>query len=81
MKYLLLVIFLIIVGCSTSKYFISNEEELYYEKCAGCHRPHDRSEYDSTEWYSIMEKMSKKANLSDEENRMIIKYLTDSKTK
>ncbi|MCL4549372.1 MAG: hypothetical protein M1495_12475 [Bacteroidetes bacterium] len=81
MKYLLSAIFLMIVGCSASKHFTSKGEELYYEKCTGCHRLHDKGEYDSAEWYSIMEKMSKKSHLSDDEGRAIIKYLTDRKTK
>jgi len=81
MKYFLFLIFLCIVACSAVRNYISVEEKVYYEKCSGCHHPHDKDEHNAREWYLIMEKMSKKARLNGDENRMIIKYLTEQTTK
>ncbi len=75
MKYFLYLVFIGIVACSAARNYTSNEEKVYYEKCSGCHRPHDRNEHNAEEWSAVMKKMSKKAHLSDDENRMIIKYL------
>ncbi|MHB8906238.1 MAG: hypothetical protein ACYC4T_03470 [Melioribacteraceae bacterium] len=77
MKYTLLVIFVIIVGCSASKNFISKEEKLYSEKCAGCHRLYPKSELTAQGWKTTMEEMGKRAKLNDEEKKMILTYLTE----
>ncbi len=76
MKYLLLVIFVIIVGCSASKNYISRGEELYSEKCAGCHRLYLKAELTAQEWKITMEKMGKRAKLNDEEKKIVLSYLT-----
>ncbi len=78
MKYLLIVFFLIIVGCSVSKDFTIMREELYYEKCGGCHRLYSKQEFTNEKWQSEVEEMSKKAKLSEDEKRMIIEYLTNN---
>ena len=76
MKYLILVIFLSIVGCSATKYFTSKGEELYYEKCAGCHRLYQKSELSVDEWKVKLDEMAKRAKLDDEEKRLVLTYLT-----
>jgi hypothetical protein len=75
MKYLLLALFLIIAACSSGNYFTDRGEELYSEKCAGCHRLYPKKEYTAEEWRLHLEEMSKRAKLSPEEKILIGGYL------
>ena len=70
---------LFITGCAAVIVYSSKEEELYYNKCGGCHRLYPKTEFTKEKWLIEVEEMSKKAKLPDEEKRMIIKYLTNDK--
>jgi mono/diheme cytochrome c family protein len=56
---------------------MSRGEELYSEKCAGCHRLYPKAELTAQEWKITMEEMGKRAKLNDEEKKMILTYLTE----
>ena len=78
----LIIPFLIIClfGCSTKEKMIdanNHGQKLYYDKCSGCHRLYKKAEYEPKRWNEIMNVMKKKSHLSDDEERMIIKYLTE----
>lgn len=76
MKVTLCLIFLFIAGCAATIIYSSKREELYNNKCSGCHRLHSKTELTSEKWKSEIEEMSKKAKLNEDEKRMIIEYLT-----
>ena len=48
--------------------------ELYALKCMKCHKLRDPGEYDDATWSGWMEKMRKKAHLSDEQYNLIFQY-------
>jgi hypothetical protein len=78
----LLIPFLIIClfGCSAKEKMIDTNnqgQKLYYEKCNGCHRLYNKSDYEPKRWIEIMDVMKKKSHLTDDEERMIIKYLAE----
>ncbi|MSR65352.1 MAG: hypothetical protein EXS18_06180 [Verrucomicrobiae bacterium] len=50
-------------------------KKLYVAKCARCHKFHDPSAYDDEKWTEWMEKMRKKARLSNEQHELIFRYL------
>lgn len=77
MKYLLGLIFVVIVGCSASQHFTSKGEELYYEKCSGCHRPYTKSELSAENWKMKIDEMSKKAKLTEDEKKIVLSYLSE----
>lgn len=75
MKYLVLIFLLFVIGCAASRVYLSKGEELYYEKCGGCHRLYSPNEITNEKWDKIMEEMTKRSKLEDDEKRMIIQYL------
>ncbi|KAF0153528.1 MAG: hypothetical protein KF816_08660 [Melioribacteraceae bacterium] len=77
MKIIFSLVFLFIAGCAATIIYRSKGEELYYNKCGGCHRIHSKTEFTSEKWKSEVEEMSKKARLNEDEKRMIIEYLTN----
>lgn len=79
MRYNLFMAFLFLAGCSAGIIFNSKGEVLYYNKCGGCHRLYSKSEFTGEKWRSEIQKMSKKAKLSDDEKRMLIEYFTDDR--
>jgi uncharacterized ParB-like nuclease family protein len=80
MKTVVILFLLIFVSCSSKEKImdINNEgQKLYYDKCSGCHRLYKKAEYKSNRWKEIMNLMKKKSHLTDDEERMIIKYLAE----
>ncbi len=77
MKVSFSLILLFVAGCAATIIYSSKGEELYNNKCSGCHRLHSRTEFSSEKWKSEVEEMSKKAKLNEDEKRMIIEYLTN----
>ncbi len=77
MKYLLFLFLIAAIACSSGKYFSSNGEKLYYDKCSGCHRIHNKNEYDSEKWAKVLEEMKKKARLTTEEEKAILNFLVE----
>ena len=77
MKIIFSLVFLFIAGCAATIIYSNKGEELYYNKCSGCHRLHSKTEFNSEKWKSEVEEMSKKARLNEDEKRMIIEYLTN----
>ena len=47
----------------------------YLRKCSKCHRLYDPMEYDDENWTGWMQKMKKKAKLTDEDFKTISGYL------
>ncbi len=76
MKITISLALLFVAGCAATIIYSSKGEELYYNKCSGCHRLHSRTEFSSEKWKSEVEEMSKKAKLNEDEKGMIIEYLT-----
>ncbi len=76
MKYLLLTVFLFVVGCAAANKFSDAGEKLYAEKCSGCHRLYAKKDFSSSDWRLKLEVMGKKARLAEEEKKEILIYLT-----
>ncbi|KUO63494.1 hypothetical protein APF79_06900 [bacterium BRH_c32] len=76
MKIVFSLVLLFLAGCVSTIIYSSKGEELYSNKCSGCHRLHSKTEFTSEKWKSEIEEMGKKAKLSDDEKRMLIEYLT-----
>jgi len=80
MKLIIFLLIICIFGCSSKEKMIdvnNRGQKLYYEKCNGCHRLYEKGEYDKKIWKEIMQKMKKKSHLTEDEERMIIKYLVE----
>ena len=77
MRITIVLFLLLVAGCATSIIYNSKGEELYYDKCGGCHRLYTKTKLSKEKWRREVEDMSKKAKLSDEEKRMIIEYLAN----
>lgn len=75
MKYLVLVFFLFVIRCAASRIYSNKGGKLYCEKRGGCHRLYSPQEITNEKWDKIMEEMTKRSKLDDEEKRMIIQYL------
>ena len=54
---------------------LAEGRRLYEVKCARCHRFYNPAEYDRAEWHMWMRKMSRKAHLSAENERILSNYL------
>lgn len=80
MKYSVLLILLFTAGCASSIIFSSKEEELYYEKCGGCHRVYNKNEFSKEHWLKEFNDMTKRAKLSSQQKEMLKTYLFDQNT-
>jgi hypothetical protein len=49
--------------------------KIYVTRCAKCHKFYDPSKYSNQDWGMWMQKMKKKAKLSDEEEAMVSSYI------
>ncbi len=83
--YLLIVSLFAVAGCGGSKATDSNEatlfpvgRELYFSKCTSCHKAYVREQYRAAVWDTIMNVMTAKAKLSQEEKTSILNYLCES---
>jgi hypothetical protein len=90
MKYkifLLIIIGLIVIRCSASLYIPENKEpaiqeqllkgrKLYVEHCSSCHNLYFPKQFSKEHWLNALDEMQKKANISNEEKKNIILYLT-----
>ncbi len=76
---IIILVQLFIAGCAVGVAYSSKGEEIYRDKCGGCHRLYTKTELKSEKLRSSVEEMSKRAKLSTEEKRMIIEYLIDDK--
>ena len=54
----------------------SRAKALYNLKCARCHKFYDPARYDDAEWGSWMAKMSRKARLKPDQDRLLSRYLS-----
>ena len=79
-----LLLLLILIACSQGYIINMNEKteypegrDLFASKCSGCHRLPYPSEYTSTQWDSILLPMKKKAKLTDKQQLLILKWLTE----
>lgn len=77
MKLIIGLILLIIAGCATIATYNSKGEELYVNKCGGCHRIYNKSEFTKEEWKREVDEMSKKAKLAISEKELILEHLTN----
>ncbi|MEW5677352.1 hypothetical protein ABGT15_13635 [Flavobacterium enshiense] len=51
-------------------------KKVYENNCAKCHKLFEPSSHSATEWKPILERMQKKAKISDEETASVYNYLT-----
>ncbi|NCS81058.1 MAG: hypothetical protein COZ80_07410 [Ignavibacteria bacterium CG_4_8_14_3_um_filter_37_9] len=75
-----LLFFVVFVGCSTEKSIkqgngILSGEQLYKEKCGGCHALYQRDKFKEGDWDSVIVRMEKKARLDDNQSKLIREYL------
>lgn len=91
MKLVFVLFFLILVftGCSNEKTIKQGNgnlsgEQLYKEKCGGCHALYQRDKFSEGDWDSVITRMEKKARLDEHQSKLIREYLivqTDSLNK
>lgn len=53
---------------------LSKAKDLYLTKCTKCHKLYDPVPYDDEKWAGWMQKMKKKAHLSQEQYELISRY-------
>lgn len=75
MRFNLAFIFLLLLGCSSALINENTSETLYKNKCSGCHRLYDKKEFSKEEWGKKLPEMSVKANLTIDEEKLILNYL------
>lgn len=93
---ILLVIVLVICKCSSALYNPTTADaqnsgtsldsliagrKTYIESCSSCHSLYLPEQYTKREWIIIMDSMQTKSNLTEEQKKIILKYLvTKSKS-
>ena len=78
--YVWVLFFLIYAGCSNEKSIKQGNdnlsgEQLYKEKCGGCHALYQREKFGVGNWDSIIARMEKKARLDEHQSKLIREYL------
>jgi cbb3-type cytochrome oxidase cytochrome c subunit len=58
---------------------VNKGRQLYIDKCAGCHSLHSPYKLTDDEWKKAINEMGLKANLTDAEKELILKYLLTAK--
>ena len=54
---------------------IKTGNELYAKNCALCHKLIDPAKYTMVQWPNLVNKMQKRAKITDEQKTMILSYL------
>ncbi|MDD4970651.1 MAG: hypothetical protein PHT07_14590 [Paludibacter sp.] len=61
---------------------VKTGNELYVNKCKRCHKLKDPAKYTMAQWPGLVNKMQKRAKITDQEKAMILTYLaTEAKNK
>jgi cytochrome c2 len=60
---------------------IKNGNELFVKKCARCHKLKDPAKYTKAQWPGLVNKMQKRAKITDEQKAFILSYLTSEAKK
>jgi hypothetical protein len=75
---------LLFINCSGSGNDTNNQltkfpegRELYLSKCTSCHRAYEREKFTAEKWKAVLEEMTVKAKLNDEEKTLILNYLSE----
>ena len=55
--------------------YLNQGRFLYIKTCSSCHTLHLTSEYTKMQWALSMNKMQKRAKITDEQKEMIFRYL------
>ncbi len=55
--------------------YLNQGRLLYIKTCSSCHALHLTSEYTKMQWALSMNKMQKRAKITDEQKEMIFRYL------
>jgi len=71
---------LVFAGCSNEKSIKQGNgnlsgEQLYKEKCGGCHALYQRDKYSNGDLENVLVRMAKKAHLDEHQSKLIRKYL------
>ena len=61
------------LGISHAEDFVK-AQDLYLTKCAKCHKLYEPKDYEDDSWSAWMNKMKKKAHLSEEQYGLILSY-------
>jgi len=84
----LAIIGMVVVSCSKKLVMPSGEvkkgltpelaegKELFVNNCAKCHSLKNPNDYSPEEWKPILDKMAKRAHLSDAEKQKVYNYVT-----
>lgn len=56
---------------------VSKAEDLFAERCGGCHVLYHKSEFDPNVWPSILDSMSGQSGLTKDQKDLIVKFLQD----
>ncbi|MCK9209931.1 MAG: hypothetical protein M0P61_03745 [Ignavibacteriaceae bacterium] len=82
-----ILVLLAFAGCSSERSIKQNAngnitaEQLYKDKCGGCHALYQREKFAKGDWESVLVRMEKKAHLDMDQSNLIRQYLiaqTDS---
>ena len=71
---------LVFAGCSNEKSIKQGNgnlsgEQLYKEKCGGCHALYQRDKYSNGDLENVLVRMAKKAHLDEHQSKLIREYL------
>lgn len=92
-KYILYSFFFVLLSCSTQLYIpvqsvstvpledLKKGREAYVNNCAGCHQLHLPNKYNSKEWITNLDKMQRRAKITDEEKQLIYQYVINAPKK
>ena len=64
-----------LVNASTTLEALIEGRSIYMNKCGECHRLHRPSQYSVSEWRRNVDKMQKRAHITDTEKEMVYQYL------
>ena len=75
-----LLFLLAFAGCSNEKSIKRGNgnlsgEQLYKEKCGGCHALYQRDKYSNGDLENVLVRMAKKAHLDEHQSKLIREYL------
>ncbi|HMU43110.1 MAG TPA: hypothetical protein PKA80_07405 [Ignavibacteriaceae bacterium] len=75
---------LLFINCSGSGNETNNQltkfpegRELYLSKCTSCHRAYEREKFTAEKWKAVLNEMTVKAKLNDDEKTLILNYLSE----
>jgi cytochrome c5 len=68
-----------VVNATFSEADLAQGKQLYENNCAKCHKLYAPDSYDKANWETIVNRMARKAKITDAEKSLVFHYLTNGK--